>query len=103
MNANSLPRWEKNNERIIVVEAFRRLVAECRDRQKAQILLRYVVNGEDRTRLANELEVTNDYVSLVENRWLPRLQKLVREILREDQDCMLQFSKTDIGFLKPCI
>ena len=90
-----------DDEPIIVEEAFRRLVTECHDRQKVQILLRYVVNGEDRARIAEELEVTDDYISLVKNRWLPRLPKLVREIIREDQEGRLQLSKTDIGFLKP--
>lgn len=91
----------REDEKEIVKEAFKRLAMECRDRQKVQILLRYVVNGEDRARLAEELEVTEDYVSLVKNRWLPRLQKLVCEVVREDRDGKLKFSNTDIRFLKP--
>ena len=98
---NHFAMMESEDEKRIAVEAFRRLTEECRDRQKVQILLRYAVNGEDRARLAYEYKVTDDYVSLVKNRWLPRLQDYVREIAREDNDGSLQFSKTDIDFLKP--
>jgi len=92
---------EKEDEKKIVVEAFKRLAVECRDRQKIQILLRYVVNGEERARLAEEFGVTDDFVSLVKNRWLPRLQKLVREVMQEDANGKLRFSNADIRFLKP--
>ena len=92
---------EKQDEKELVVEAFKRLSAECRDQQKVQILLRYAVNGEKRARLAEEFGVVDDFVSLVKNRWLPRLQKLVREVIREDLDGKLTFSSTDIRFLKP--
>ncbi len=92
---------EKEDEKKIVVEAFKRLAMECRDRQKVQILLRYVVNGEERTRLAEEFGVTDDFVSLVKNRWLPRLQKLVREVMQEDANGKLRFSTDDIRYLKP--
>ena len=98
---NSLALIDDKDERRFVEEAFRRFVAECRDKQKALILLRYVVNGEERARLAEELDMSNDLVSLVKNRWLPRLQKLLREILREDEEGRLRFSNIDIGFLKP--
>ena len=97
---NHFAKFEKDDVRMIVEEAFRRLVSECRDKEKVQILLRYVVNGESRARIAEELGVESDYVSLVKNRWLPRLQALVRGIVKEEQGGKLKFSTTDIGFLK---
>ena len=92
---------EGEDEKGIVEEAFKRLAVECRDRQKVQILLRYAVNGEERANIAQEFCVSDDFVSLVKNRWLPRLQKLVREVIREDWDGRLKLSNTDICFLKP--
>ena len=92
---------ESKDEKGIAEEVFKRLAVECPDRQKVQILLRYAVNGEERTKLAEEFCVSEDFVSLVKNRWLPRLQKLVREVIREDMDGKLKFSNTDIRFLKP--
>ena len=92
---------ESEDEKGIVEEAFKRLAVECRDRQKVQILLRYAVNGEERANIAQEFCVSDDFVSLVKNRWLPRLQKLVREVIREDRDGRLKLSNTDISFLKP--
>ena len=92
---------ESEDEKRIVEEAFKGLAVECPDRQKVQILLRYAVNGEERAKLAEEFRVSDDFVSLVKNRWLPRLQKLVRKVIREDMDGKLKFSNTDIGFLRP--
>lgn len=92
---------ESEDEKGIVEEAFKRLAVECPDRQKVQILLRYAVNGEERAKLAEEFCVSDDFVSLMKNRWLPRLQKLVREVIRKDMDGKLKFSNTDIRFLKP--
>ena len=92
---------ESEDEKRIVEEAFKRLAVECRDQQKVQILLRYAVNGEERANIAQEFCVSDDFVSLVKNRWLPRLQKLVREVIREDRDGRLKLSNTDIRFLKP--
>ena len=92
---------ESEDEKRIVEEALKRLAVECPDRQKVQILLRYAVNGEERAKLAEEFRVSDDFVSLVKNRWLPRLQKLVRKVIREDRDGKLKFSNTDIRFLRP--
>lgn len=92
---------ESEDEKRIVEEAFKRLAVECPDRQKVQILLRYAVNGEERAKLAEEFRVSDDFVSLVKNRCLPRLQKLVRKVIREDRDGKLKFSNTDIRFLRP--
>ena len=74
---------------------------ECRDTQKVEILLRYAVNGEERSELAEEYAVSEDFVSLVKTRWLPRLQKLVRKVMREDMEGELEFSNADIRFLEP--
>jgi hypothetical protein len=64
-------------------------------------LLRYVVEKTDRTQLAEEYGVTSDYISGVKNRWLPCLQELVKEVLKEDQEGNLKFSNVDLRFLKP--
>ena len=92
---------ESEDEKRIVEEALKRLAVECRDRQKIQILLRYAVNGEERANIAQEFRVSDDFVSLVKNRWLPRLQKLVRKVIQGDRDGKLKFSNTDIRFLRP--
>ena len=91
---------EIEDERLIVTEAIRRLVKEMRDRTKVEILIRYVVNKEKREDLAGEYGIDNDDVSLVKTRYLPRLQKLVKEVLKEDEEGRLKQSKTDISFLK---
>ena len=92
---------EIEDEWLIVTEAIRRLVKEMRDRAKVEILIRYVVNKEKREDLAEEYDIDNDDVSLVKTRYLPRLQKLVKEVLKEDEEGRLKRSKTDISFLKP--
>ena len=61
----------------------------------------YAVNGEERAKLAEEFCVSDDFVSLMKNRWLPRLQKQVHEVIREDRDGKLKSSNTDIRFLRP--
>ena len=91
----------EQDEKGVVQEAFRRLSKECPDTQKVEILLRYAVNGEERSELAEEYAVAEDFVSLVKTRWLPRLQKLVRKVMRDDMDGELEFSNTDIRFLEP--
>ena len=92
---------EIEDERLIVIEAIRRLVKEMRDKTKVEILILYVVNKEKREDLAEEYGIDNDDVSLVKTRYLPRLQKLVKEVLKEDEEGRLKRSKTDISFLKP--
>ena len=98
---NPFAELAKNDMLMFVEEAFKRLAMECRDKQKLQILLRYVLKGEDRSQLATEYGVTEDFVSLVKNRWRPRLEKLVREVIQEDMDGKLKFSDTDLRFLQP--
>ena len=66
-----------------------------------EILVRFVLNGEKREELAEEYGVESDYISLVKTRYLPRLQKLVCEVKREDEEGNLRLSNTDISFLKP--
>ncbi len=92
---------EIEDERLIVIEAIRRLVKEMRDKTKVEVLVRFVINGEERQDLANDFQVDVDYISLVKTRYLPRLQKLVKEVLKEDGEGRLKLTKTDIGFLKP--
>ena len=100
-------KFDKNKQReavddnVIVMEALRRLVQKCHDKKKIEILLRYVVEKTDRTQLAEEYGVTSDYVSGVKNSWLPCLQELVKEVLKEDQEGNLKFSNVDLRFLKP--
>ena len=92
---------EIEDEWLIVTEAIRRLVKEMRDKTKVEILIRYVLNKENREDLAEEYGIDDDDVSLVKTRYLPRLQKLVKEVLKEDEEGRLKRSKTDISFLKP--
>ncbi len=94
-------REEAKDDKVIVIEALRRLVSKCHDKKKIEILLRNVIEETDRTQLAEEYGVTNDYISGVKNRWLPRLQELVKEVQKEDQKGKLKFSHIDIHFLKP--
>ena len=91
---------EIENERLMVTEAIRRLVKDMRDKTKVEILIRYVLSKENREDLAEEYDIDNDDVSLVKTRYLPRLQKLVKEVLKEDEEGRLKRSKTDISFLK---
>ncbi|MCR4573462.1 MAG: hypothetical protein K5787_06815 [Lentisphaeria bacterium] len=92
---------EAMDDKVIVMEALRRLVQKCHDKKKIEILLRYVVEKTDRTQLAEEYGVTSDYISGVKIRWLPCLQELVKEVLKEDQEGNLKFSNVDLRFLKP--
>ena len=92
---------EIEDERLMVTEAIRRLVKDMRDKTKVEVLVRFVINGEERQDLANDFQVDVDYISLVKTRYLPRLQKLVKEVLKEDGEGRLKLTKTDISFLKP--
>lgn len=92
---------EIEDERLIVIEAIRRLVKEMRDKTKVEVLVRFVINGEERQDLADDFQVDVDYISLVKTRYLPRLRKLVKEVLKEDEEGRVKLSKTDISFLKP--
>ncbi len=89
------------DRQVIGEEALRRLTSETRDKTKVEILVRFVLNGEKREELAEEYRVEGDYVSLVKTRYLPRLQKLVGEVMKEDEEGNLTLSNTDIGYLKP--
>ena len=93
----------RSDEMLIVCEALRRMVRLVHDKTKPEMLVRYVINGESREGLASEFGVTEDYVSLVKNRYLPRLQALVREVWQEDAEGRLNLSSTDISFLKAYI
>ena len=92
---------DAHDDKVVVTEALRRLVKEMRDHQKVELLVRYVLNGEKREKLADEYGVENDFVSLVKNRYLPRLQKIVKDVQRQDFAGELVLSDTDISFLKP--
>ena len=99
---NSFGQIDTENAVVLVKEAFRRLAKDCRDKKKVEMLLRYVVNQEERVGLAEEYGVEFDYLSLVKNRWLPRLQQYVREVLREDEEGKLKLGDfSEINFLKP--
>ena len=84
-----------------LMEALKRLSGEMKDKTKLEMLVRYVVNDEDRAQLAREYHVDNDYVSLVKTRYLKRLQELVLDVFHEDEHGSLEESTTDIGFLRP--
>lgn len=89
------------DKQVIGEKALRRLTSETRDKTKVEILVRSVLNGEKREELAEEYGVEGDYVSPVKTRYLPRLQKLVGEVMKEDEEGKLTLSNTDISYLKP--
>ena len=92
---------EIEDERLIVTEAIRRLVKEMRDKTKVEILIRYVLNKENREDLAEEYGIDNDDVSLVKTRYLPRLKQLLIEILREDEEGKFKIGNfSEIHFLQ---
>ncbi len=93
--------FDAHDDNVVVTEALRRLVKEMRDHQKVELLVRYVLNGEKREKLADEYGVENDFVSLVKSRYLSRLQKTVRAVQKQDNAGTLVLSNTDISFLKP--
>ena len=90
------------DEKLVVKEALRRFYREMKDRTKIELLVRYVINGEKRTDLAKEYHVREDFVSLIQTRFLPKLQKLVKRVLKEDERGELKLGDTkEISFLKP--
>ncbi len=92
---------EADDKTLVVKEALKRLVKEMHDKTKVEMLVRFVINGEERQDLANDFQVDVDYISLVKTRYLPRLQKLMKEVLKEDGEGRLKLTKTDISFLEP--
>ena len=72
-----------------------------KDKKTLEILVRFVVNRENREGLAREYGVENDYVSVVKTRYLKLFQALVGNVMREDEEGKLRFSNNDISFLEP--
>ena len=87
------------DERFIVREALNRLAKDC-DSRKVEILVRYVLLGEDRDTLAKEYNERPDNLSLIKTRILPLLQNHVRNVMREDADGRLNTSTKRVRFLK---
>ena len=94
-------RTNADDEKQIVTEALKRFVKEMHDMTKAEILVRYAINGEKREKLAEEYGVQYDFISLVKTRYMKRLQVIAKEVLKQDEAGKLKLSDTDISFLKP--
>jgi DNA-directed RNA polymerase specialized sigma24 family protein len=89
------------DNKLIVKEAMARLVREMRDPKKLEMLVRYILNDKERAKLAKEYGVKEDFVSLQKTRYLPRLQKLVQKILKEDEKGVLKNADAaSLDFLK---
>ena len=89
------------DEKFVVTEALKRLVAEMHDKTKAEILVRFAINAETREDVARAYRVSPDYVSLVKTRYITRLQNFVRDVMKADEAGRLKLSDTDICFLHP--
>ena len=87
------------DEQFIVREALNRL-AKYSDSRKVEILVRYVLLGEDRDELAKEYNERPDNLSLIKTRMLPLLQNHVRNVMREDAEGRLKTSPKQVQFLK---
>ena len=92
---------EVDDERLVVKEALTRLAKEMHDKTKVEMLVRFVINGEERQDLADEYQVDVDYISQVKTRYLPRLQKLVKEVLKEEEEGKLKLNNGNVNFLQP--
>lgn len=95
--------YGEEDVQVWVREALNRLAKDMKcDRQSLEILVRYVVGEEDRTKLAVEYGYrTSDSISVIKNRWLPKLQAYTKMVMKEDQEGRLRTSPCRIGFLKP--
>ena len=87
--------------RFIFREAIARLAEEC-SREILEALVRFVLLEEDRSALAREYGYrTADGLSVLKNRWWPRLTAHVRNVVMEDAKGVLKPAPTNrIGFLK---
>ncbi len=87
-------------------EALNRLALEC-GREQLEILARFVFAEEDRQKLAEEYshggKANADRVSVIKNRWLPRLLMHAKSVVREDEEGSLKLSPNRIAFLKPYV
>ena len=106
-DAPSKPTVLREDARVVFREALNRLALEC-GREQLEILARYVLAEEDRRELArlyshgDEGETVNaDRVSVIKNRWLPRLMAHAKQVVLEDEQGVLKLSPNRISFLKP--
>ena len=88
-----------------VAEALRRLYARERDcgQEALEIIVRYVILGEQREDLSRIYGRTPDNISLVKTRLLPKLQRHFREVMHEDWRGALRLSPISLDFLKPLL
>ena len=86
--------------RVVMREALNRLVVEC-EKKTIELLVRYVLLGEDREALADEYNMLPNNVSVLKSRWWPRLIGLGKEVAREDVEGTLKVSPNRLDFLKP--
>ena len=98
--------YTRNDARFVFREALNRLALEC-GREQLEILARFVLAEEDREKLAEEYshggKANADRVSVIKNRWLPRLLMHAKSVVREDEEGILKLSPNRIAFLKPYI
>ena len=96
----------RNDAQFVFREALNRLALEC-GREQLEILVRFVLAEEDRQKLAEEYsrggKANADRVSVIKNRWLPRLLMHAKCVVKEDEEGTLKLSPNRIAFLKPYI
>ena len=107
--------YSQEDSRLVAREALARLSRECPPKE-LELLVRYVLverphdlgkpgeKREYRAKLAKEYGYKNaDSLSVIRNRWLPRLRAHVRNVLIEDNQGRLELSSNydRISFLKP--
>ena len=97
------PKSARLDTQTVVAEALRRLYTSERDcsQEALEIIVRYVILGEQREDLARIYGRTPDNISLVKTRLLPKLQRHFREAMREDWRGTLRLSSISLDFLKP--
>lgn len=93
-------RLDQSDDELIVAEALKRLVKDTRDHSKIEILVRYVLKKGDREELARAFRMTADNISVVKNRYLERLQRFCREVMKDDYEGKLRLSKAEIEDLR---
>lgn len=98
--------YTRTDAQFVFREALNRLALEC-GREQLEILARFVLAEEDRQKLAEEYshgeKANADRVSVIKNRWLPRLLMHAKCVVREDEEGTLKLSPNRIAFLKPYI
>ncbi len=91
---------DEEDAQIWVREGLCRLAKDCGQKQ-LEILARFVLAEEDREELAREYGIKPDSVSVIKNRWLPKLRSYTEMAMKEDLNGQMTTSPNRIQFLKP--